>query len=83
MKYSNLNYNEQCPSQCHIEGMTWEKGNMEMTCSHCGANNVVEYTNYPDRDKGEVFCAGCGGSLHKWEGTRDFGEAVLKEKPND
>lgn len=54
------------------------KGEMEMTCKHCGAVNMVEYTDYPERDRGTVACAGCNGELHKWHGTRDFGYARLK-----
>lgn len=57
--------------------MTWETGKIDMTCE-CGAVSVVPYKDYPEKDKGEVICPSCGGVLHKWKGTRDFGIAVLK-----
>ncbi|MGH1331306.1 MAG: hypothetical protein ACRBBK_10525 [Paracoccaceae bacterium] len=57
--------------------MSFETGKIEMTCG-CGAVCVVPYKDYPEKDKGEVFCPACGGSLHKWKGTRDFGIATLK-----
>ena len=58
-----------------------EKGKIDMTCEHCDAVNVVSFTDYPERDKGELACAACGGLLHKWKGTRDFHTAALKGSP--
>ena len=58
-----------------------EKGEMEMTCKSCNAVNIVSYTDYPERDRGSLACAGCGAILIEWKGTRDFHAARLK--PND
>ncbi|MGH1577567.1 hypothetical protein [Planktotalea sp.] len=58
------------------------KGHEDRTCEHCGVTNSVSYTDYPERDKGEVACAGCGGVLFKWKGTRDYGVAILKDTSN-
>lgn len=55
-----------------------EKGTTEMTCEHCDAVNVVSYTDYPERDKGTLNCAGCGGDFLAWKGTRDYHTANLK-----
>lgn len=56
-----------------------EKGTQEMTCSECGQVNVVHYTDFPERDRGTLDCAGCGAALLRWKGTRDFHTAVLKD----
>jgi len=55
------------------------KGTLEKACEHCNAVNIMHYTDYPERDKGVLDCAGCGGELKKWKGTRDFHTAELKE----
>lgn len=54
------------------------KGEEDRSCDSCGAVNVVGYTDYPERDKGELPCAGCGTVLVKWKGTRDYQTATLK-----
>jgi len=59
-----------------------ETGKLDMTCEHCGVVNEVSYTDFPERDKGVLLCAGCGGTLHQWKGTRDFHTATLKDDPS-
>lgn len=54
-----------------------EKGSARHTCKHCGAVNEVQYTDYPERDKGKVNCAKCGEELFSWKGTRDWHTATL------
>ena len=62
---------------------TWSEGETEFDCTKCGATHIVSWKNYPDRDQGVVVCEveGCGGVVKKWEGTRDYGAARLKAKP--
>ena len=55
------------------------KGTEERACDQCGAVNLVSFTDYPERDKGELLCAGCNAVLIKWKGTRDYHDAVLKQ----
>lgn len=54
------------------------KGNEDRSCDHCDTVNVVSYTDYPERDKGELACASCGGLLINWKGTRDYHTAKIK-----
>lgn len=51
------------------------------TCKACGAVNVVSFTDYPERDRYSVDCAGCGANLVSGKGTRDFHTATLKDTP--
>jgi len=60
-----------------------QHGKEEITCEHCRSVNIVEYTDYPDPDKGIVTCARCGSILLEWEGTRDYGAATLKPESDD
>ena len=55
-----------------------QSGTEEFTCEHCGGVNIVEYSDYPEPDAGIVTCARCGSILLEWEGTRDYGAAMLK-----
>lgn len=59
---------------------TWEDGKSDMPCQTCGAVHVVQWKDYPERDKGVVTCLvpGCDGIVKKWKGTRDYGPAALK-----
>ena len=54
------------------------KGAVEVTCDLCGAFNVVHYSEHPERTKGVVECAVCGGELLRWQGRRVYGRAELK-----
>lgn len=56
------------------------KGKEERTCEHCGTVHTIEFTDYPERDRGELACAACGGVLVKWKGTRDYHTATIKGK---
>lgn len=55
------------------------KGKEDRRCDHCGAVNLVSYTDFPERDKGELHCAACDRVLIKWKGTRDYHTATLKK----
>ncbi|KAE9631591.1 hypothetical protein [Parasedimentitalea maritima] len=56
-----------------------KKGTVELTCDHCGAFNVIHYTEDPTRQhEGAVMCAVCDSELLLWEGKRVYGKAELK-----
>lgn len=55
-----------------------EQGTVEMTCNHCAAVHVVEYTDYPEKDRYSLNCEKCGEILLQGKGTRDFQRAKLK-----
>lgn len=46
------------------------QGTEEFTCTHCGAINDVDYSDYPQNDKGSVNCAACGEVLIEWRSKR-------------
>lgn len=58
------------------------KGTEERACERCGAVNVISFTDYPQRNRGELSCACCGAVLFKWRGTRDYHTATLKSSSN-
>ena len=60
---------------------TWEEGKTEIACETCGAVHIVQWKQYPVKDKGVVTCEvpSCNGIVKEWKGTRDYGPAVLKE----
>lgn len=59
---------------------TWGTGKDEFPCEKCGVVHVVEWTDYPERDKGIIRCLmpECGGQVLRFNGTRDYGPARLK-----
>lgn len=60
---------------------TWDEGIEEISCPTCGAKHRVTYSDFPGRERGELACKaeGCGATLVKWNGTRDYHVAKLIE----
>ena len=58
------------------------KSTEDYTCKACSAVNVVSFTDYPEKDRYSVDCAGSGEVLLSGKGTRDHHTAVLKERSN-
>jgi hypothetical protein len=57
---------------------TWDKGEVDLTCEHCGAVHVADYSDFPNREKGSFNCLSCDGLLLRWNGTRDYHSLRLK-----
>lgn len=55
------------------------KSTEDHTCKACGAVNVVSFTDYPEKGRYSVDCAGCGEVLLSGKRTRDFHTATLKD----
>ncbi len=62
--------------------MAFFKSTEDHTCKACEAVNVVSFTDYPEKDRYSVDCAGCGKVLLSGKGTRDYHEATLKITSN-